>query len=198
MRALVADDDRAAAAIVTRSLTAWGFEVTVAHDGLAAWQCLMADPSLSVAVVDWEMPGLDGPDLCRRIRHTPDRAHLYVLLLTARSGRADVVAGLDAGADDYVVKPVDPGELRARLQVGVRVVTLQERLGEKVRELEMSLARVKQLGGLLPICCYCKSIRNDQNYWERVEVFVTEHSNAKFTHGICPSCYEAAKADLSA
>jgi sigma-B regulation protein RsbU (phosphoserine phosphatase) len=57
---------------------------------------------------------------------------------------------------------------------------------------------VKQLGGLLPICCYCKSIRNDQNYWERVEVFVTEHSNAKFTHGICPSCYEAAKAQLSA
>lgn len=198
MRALVADDDRAAAAIVTRSLTGWGFEVTVAHDGLRAWECLQAEPAPSLAVVDWEMPGLDGPELCRRIRNTPQRAHLYVLLLTARSSRADVVAGLDAGADDYIVKPVDPGELRARLQVGARVVTLQERLAEKVKELEMSLAKVKQLGGLLPICCYCKSIRNDQNYWERVEVFVTEHSNAKFTHGICPSCYETAKAQLSA
>jgi sigma-B regulation protein RsbU (phosphoserine phosphatase) len=198
MRALVADDDRAAATIITRSLTNWGFEVSVAHDGLGAWDLIQADPAPSLVVVDWEMPGLDGPELCRRIRNTPRRAHLYVLLLTARSSRADVVAGLDAGADDYVVKPVDPGELRARLQVGARVVALQERLAEKVSELEQSLARVKQLGGLLPICCYCKSIRNDQNYWERVEVFVTEHSNAKFTHGICPSCYESAKADLSA
>lgn len=198
MRALIADDDRAAAAIITRSLTSWGFTTTVAHDGVRAWELIQADPAPSLVVVDWEMPGLDGPEICRRIRHTPDRAHLYVLLLTARSSQADIVAGLDAGADDYVVKPVDPGELRARLQVGVRVVGLQERLAEKVRELETSLARVKQLGGLLPICCYCKSIRNDQNYWERVEVFVTEHSNAKFTHGICPSCYEVAKAQLSA
>lgn len=198
MRALVADDDRVAAAIVKKSLISWGFEVVVAHDGLSAWQCVLADPAPSVVVVDWEMPGLDGPELCRRIRETPQRAHLYVLLLTARSSAEDVVTGLDAGADDYVIKPVDPNELRARLQVGVRIVTLQERLAEKVRELEMSLAKVKQLGGLLPICCYCKSIRNDQNYWERVEVFVTEHSNAKFTHGICPSCYENAKAELSA
>jgi sigma-B regulation protein RsbU (phosphoserine phosphatase) len=159
---------------------------------------IQADPAPSLVVVDWEMPGLDGPEICRRIRNTPARAHLYVLLLTARSSQADIVAGLDAGADDYVIKPVDPGELRARLLVGARVVSLQERLAEKVRELETSLARVKQLGGLLPICCYCKSIRNDQNYWERVEVFVTEHSNAKFTHGICPSCYEVAKAQLSA
>lgn len=198
MRALVADDDRAAAAIITRSLTAWGFSVTVAHDGERAWELIQAEPAPSLVVVDWEMPGLDGPEICRRIRNTPRRAHLYVLLLTARSSRADVVAGLDAGADDYVVKPVDPGELRARLQVGARIVALQERLAEKVSELETSLAKVKQLSGLLPICCYCKSIRNDQNYWERVEVFVTEHSNAKFTHGICPSCYETAKAELSA
>jgi sigma-B regulation protein RsbU (phosphoserine phosphatase) len=198
MRALVADDDRAAAAIVTRSLASWGFTATVAHDGERAWDMIQADPAPSLVLVDWEMPGLDGPEICRRIRNLPGRAHLYVLLLTARSSQADVVAGLDAGADDYIIKPVDPAELRARLQVGARVVALQERLAEKVKELETSLARVKQLGGLLPICCYCKSIRNDQNYWERVEVFVTEHSNAKFTHGICPSCYEVAKAELSA
>lgn len=198
MRALVADDDRAAAAIVTRSLTSWGFSVTAAHDGERAWELIQAEPAPSLVVVDWEMPGLDGPEICRRIRNTPRRAHLYVLLLTARSSSADVIAGLDAGADDYVVKPVNPGELRARLQVGARIVALQERLAEKVSELETSLAKVKQLGGLLPICCYCKSIRNDQNYWERVEVFVTEHSNAKFTHGICPACYETAKAELSA
>ena len=197
MRALVADDDRAAATIVSRSLASWGFDVSVAHNGDDAWIRLRDTPP-SLAVIDWEMPGVDGPELCRRIRQTPALAHLYVLLLTARSSRTDLVAGLEAGADDYLVKPVDPHELRARVHVGARVVGLQERLAEKVRELEASLARVKQLGGLLPICCYCKRIRNDQNYWERVEVFVTEHSNAKFTHGICPSCFETAKADLTA
>ena len=197
MRALIADDDRAAATIVSRSLASWGFEVSVAHNGDDAWVRLR-DTAPSLAVIDWEMPGVDGPELCRRIRQTPELAHLYVLLLTARSSRTDLVAGLEAGADDYLVKPVDPHELRARVHVGARVVGLQERLAEKVRELEASLTKVKQLGGLLPICCYCKRIRNDHNYWERVEVFVTEHSNAKFTHGICPSCFETAKAELTA
>ena len=197
MRALIADDDRAAAAIVARSLSGWGYDAITAHDGEEAWGRIMEEPAPSLVIADWEMPGLDGPDLCRRLRNTPLRAHLYVLLLTARSGRADIVTGLEAGADDYLVKPVDLSELRARLQVGVRIVTLQERLAEKVMELELSLAKVKQLGGLLPICCYCKRIRNDDNYWEKVEVFVTEHSNAKFTHGICPSCFETAKAELT-
>jgi DNA-binding response OmpR family regulator len=197
MRALIADDDRAAAAIVSRGLASWGFDVAVANDGSAAW-ALLEEYAPPLAVIDWEMPGIDGPDLCRRIRNTPALSHLYVVLLTARSSRSDVVAGLEAGADDYLVKPVDPNELRARIHVGARVVALQERLAEKVKELESSLMRVKQLSGLLPICCYCKRIRNDHNYWERVEVFVTEHSNATFTHGICPSCFETAKAELTA
>jgi sigma-B regulation protein RsbU (phosphoserine phosphatase) len=197
MRALVADDDRAAAAIVSRALLSWGFEVDIAHEGTTAWMVL-SEHTPSLAVIDWEMPGLDGPELCRRIRSTPALAHLYVVLLTARSSRSDLVMGLESGADDYLVKPVDANELRARVQVGARVVALQERLAEKVKELETSLARVKQLSGLLPICCYCKKIRNDHNYWEKVEVYVTEHSNARFTHGICPSCFETAKAQLTA
>jgi sigma-B regulation protein RsbU (phosphoserine phosphatase) len=197
MRALVADDDRAGAAIVSRGLLSWGFQVEVAHEGDTAWMVLN-EVRPSLAVIDWEMPGLDGPELCRRIRSTPSLAHLYVVLLTARSSRSDLVLGLESGADDYLVKPVDPNELRARVQVGARVVALQERLAEKVMELETSLARVKQLSGLLPICCYCKKIRNDHNYWEKVEVYVTEHSNARFTHGICPSCFETAKAQLTA
>lgn len=197
MRALVVDDDRGAAAIVSRALMSWGFQADIAHDGDTAW-LVLNHHTPSLAIIDWEMPGLNGPELCRRIRSTPALAHLYVVLLTARSSRSDVVSGLEAGADDYLVKPVDASELRARVHVGARVVSLQERLAEKVKELETSLARVKQLGGLLPICCYCKRIRNDRNYWEKVEVFVTEHSNAKFTHGICPTCFEAAKEQLSA
>ena len=79
----------------------------------------------------------------------------------------------------------------------MRVVTLQERLANKVTELQATLDKVRQLRGLLPICSYCKRIRNDQNYWERVEVYVTEHTDAKFTHGICPTCLEAAKAEFA-
>jgi response regulator RpfG family c-di-GMP phosphodiesterase len=120
-----------------------------------------------------------------------------ILVLTARGGLDDRVSGLDAGADDYLVKPVDRHELRARIHVGVRVVSLQERLAEKVKELEISLANVKQLSGLVPICCYCKRIRNDQNFWERVEVYVTEHTDATFTHGICPSCMDVARAEMT-
>ena len=90
--------------------------------------------------------------------------------LTARSRPDDVVGGLEAGADDYLVKPVNLSELRARLHVGVRVVSLQERLLKKVGELQATLDKVRQLRGLLPICSYCKRIRNDQNDWERVEV----------------------------
>jgi len=196
VRALVADDDRVAAAAVSRSMSAWGFEVSVVHDGLAAWEHLNTETPPSLAIVDWEMPGLEGPELCRRIRTDPARAHLYIVLLTARSSSIDVIAGLEAGADDYLVKPVILNELRARVQVGVRVVSLQTRLAEKVTELQATLDNVRRLRGLLPICAYCKRIRDDRNYWQRVEVYVSEHTDATFTHGICPSCFEEAKAQL--
>jgi phosphoserine phosphatase RsbU/P len=196
MKALIADDDIVTAAAISASVSGWGFEVVVAHDGLGALDQLMADRAPALAIIDWEMPGIDGPEICRRIR-ADARERLYVLLLTARSSPADVVEGLEAGADDYLVKPVNLSELRARLHVGVRVVTLQERLSNKVAELQATLDKVRQLRGLLPICSYCKRIRNDENYWERVEVYVTDHSDAKFTHGICPSCLEAVKAELA-
>jgi len=189
MRALVADDDRLTAVMLARALERWGLEVAVTHDGLDAWERLERDSGIAVAVLDWMMPGMDGPSLCRRIRSDASRSHMYVLLLTSRDSRADLVAGLDAGADDYLTKPFDPEELRARIHVGLRVVKLQERLSERVADLEKALANVNQLHGLLPICSYCKSVRSDHDYWEAVEQYVTEHSNMKFTHGICPSCF---------
>jgi DNA-binding response OmpR family regulator len=197
MRALIADDDPVAAMAVSRSMSNWGFETTVVHDGLAAWEHLTSSDPASLAIVDWEMPGLEGPELCRRVRSDPERAHLYLILLTARNSSTDLVAGLEAGADDYLIKPVDLNELKARVQVGVRVVSLQARLAEKVTELQATLDNVRRLRGLLPICAYCKRIRDDRNYWQRVEVYVSEHTDATFTHGICPSCLEEAKAQLN-
>ena len=196
MRALVADDDRATAALLRSTLEKWGLEVVVAHDGAEAWAILQQDSDIALAILDWSMPGLDGPEVCRRIRADPARAHLHVLLLTAREGRTDVIRGLDAGADDYLSKPFDPDILRARVNAGLRVLKLKERLAERVAELETALSRVKQLHGLLPICSYCKHVRSDDNYWEQVEHYVSQHTDLQFSHGICPSCYDTVIAGM--
>ena len=196
MRALVADDDRVTAEILSRTLTRWNFEVTVVADGAAAWQYLGASTTPTLAILDWMMPAIDGPEVCRLVRRELPLANMYLMLLTARESRGDVVAGLDAGADDYVTKPFDTEELRARVQVGVRVLSLQERLTERVAELQDALANVKQLRGLLPICSYCKRIRGDDQYWQQLEGYIAEHSDAQFSHGICPACYAAVSAEL--
>jgi DNA-binding response OmpR family regulator len=190
MRVLVADDEPTGAKILARSLERWGMDVVVAHDGEQAWRIIEQDGGIAMAVLDWMMPCADGPELCRRIRQSERHSHMHVILLTARDSRADVVAGLDAGADDYLIKPFDPEELRARVHVGIRVLTLQDRLAERVQELQEALSKVKQLSGLLPICSYCKRIRGDENYWERVESYISEHTDVQFSHGICPQCYE--------
>jgi sigma-B regulation protein RsbU (phosphoserine phosphatase) len=197
MRALIADDDRGATAMLASVLKRTGLEPVIVHDGQAAWDLLQHDPAPPpLAILDWMMPGLNGLEVCRRIRADERLSHEYILLLTAREGRSDLVSGLEAGADDYVVKPFDFGELRARINVGVRVATLQESLAARVKELQDSLSQVQQLSGLLPICSYCKRIRNDQNYWEQVDNYVAEHSGVRFSHGICPSCLPAVRAEL--
>ncbi len=195
MKILVADDDRVSRTILVHTLEKWGFEVVVAEDGDAAWRMLHEEEP-SLAILDWMMPGLDGPDVCRKIRGDEAVSHVYVLLLTSRGTRHDLVAGLQAGADDYVTKPFDPEELRARINVGVRVFKLQEKLADQVSELQRALSRVRQLQGLLPICSYCKRVRSDQDYWEQIDTYVTEHSDAQFSHGICPNCMDRAMKDF--
>ena len=190
MRVLVADDEPTGAMILARSLERWGLEVVIAHDGEEAWRIIDQDGGIAMAILDWMMPGADGTELCRRIRQDERHAHMHVILLTTRDSHADVVAGLDAGADDYLIKPFNPEELRARVHVGIRVLTLQDRLADRVAELQAALSNVKQLSGLLPICSYCKRIRGDENYWQKVESYLSEHTDAKFSHGICPQCYE--------
>jgi len=195
MRALIADDDRIATAKLSRALAKWQFDVSLAHDGESAWGLIQAQAP-QLAIIDWMMPALDGPGLCWRIRQDKTTAHMYLILLTSRDSRADVVAGLDAGADDYLIKPFDLEELRARLQVGVRVLTLQERLADRVVELEAAVSTVKRLHGLIPICSYCKRIRSEGNDWEQLESYISEHTDAQFSHGICPPCLALACADL--
>jgi CheY-like chemotaxis protein len=187
---LVADDEPVARAVVAAVLRKAGYDVRISRDGNEAWAELSGDKPPTLALLDWMMPGLDGPQIVERVRAQADRAPTYVILLTSRDQPADIVAGLRAGADDYVTKPPDEDELVARVNVGRRVVELQTALADRVRSLEEALANVKTLQGLLPMCAYCKAIRNDQNYWERVETYFHEHSGVQFSHSYCPSCYE--------
>jgi sigma-B regulation protein RsbU (phosphoserine phosphatase) len=190
MKVLIADDDAVCRRMLQVHLLQWGYEAAVASDGETAWRVLNGIDPPSLAILDWMMPVIDGVELCRRVRAAPRATPAYLILLTACGGNESVVTGLEAGADDYVTKPFHSDELRARLRVGVRVVELQTSLAERVSDLECALARVKLLQGLLPICSYCKKIRGDSNYWQQVEGYIFEHSEAQFSHGICPDCYE--------
>lgn len=198
MKALIADDDRTTTLLVGRTLERCGLDVTVVHDGEAARQVLSASEPPSLVVLDWMMPSIDGLELCRRVRRDRPTANIYILLLTSRESRADVVSGLDAGADDYLIKPFDHEELRARAQVGMRVVNLQASLAAHVTELQDALSKVKQLSGLLPICSYCHRIRNDGDYWQQMEQYLSQHSDARFSHGICPECFAKVAAEFNA
>ena len=156
----------------------------------------MGDDPPAMAILDWSMPGADGVALCREIRESPSLNSMYVILLTAHDTRDAIVAGLSGGADEYVTKPFDWGVLQARLRIGVRITTLQQTLSQRVDELQKALMMVKQLSGLLPICSYCKRIRRDGDYWQQLESYVSEHSEAEFSHGVCPECFEQAKKEF--
>ena len=188
MRILIAEDDAVSRRLLEATLGKWGYEVIVTTDGLQALEVLRQPEAPSLAILDWMMPGLDGAEVCLKAREMAAGRRLYIILLTAKGRKEDIVEGLTAGADDYVVKPFDRAELKARIAVGERILRLQAELAARVKELELALANVKLLQGLLPICCYCKKIRNDQNYWQQVDSYVADHSEAQFTHGICPDC----------
>ncbi len=187
---LVAEDDTISRRIVVAALARGGNQVVEAKDGLQAWDVLQDPNAPRLAILDWMMPGLDGVQLCRDLKGANDGRTRYLILVTSKAECQDVVKGLEAGADDYMIKPFDAEELRARVRVGFRVLDLQEKLTHRVDELEQALGQIKQLQGLLPICSYCKKIRNDGNYWQQVEEYIGNHSEVKFSHGICPACYE--------
>lgn len=188
VRILVAEDDSVSRRLLEATLTKWGFQVTTAADGKVALEALCKDDAPRLAILDWMMPEIDGIEVCRRLRQHPHGASTHVIILTAKGTKEDVVQGLESGADDYLTKPFDRGELRARVRVGLRVLEMQQTLADRVRELEDALSKVKQLQRLVPICSYCKKIRDDTNYWQQVDQYMSAHTEARFTHGICPDC----------
>ena len=146
---IVAEDDPVSREILTTLLRKWGYEVIVAADGREAMEALRAQTEPVLAVLDWMMPGIEGPEICRRIREIAKS--VYILLVTARAGKEQVVEGFKAGADDYVAKPFDKDELRARLSVGARILNLQTVLNARVKELEAAMAENRALKLQMPL-----------------------------------------------
>ncbi len=190
MRILIAEDEKVTRMRLEKTLSGWGFEVETVADGQAAWDRLCSDDPPRLCIIDWLMPAMEGPELCRRVREKFPEEYFYLIILSAQQGVDNLIEGLSAGADDYVTKPFIGRELRSRIDVGVRVIGLERMLANKVHQLETALEDVKQLRGLLPICSYCNKIRNDEDYWEQVDSYITRHSDIEFSHSICPSCYE--------
>jgi diguanylate cyclase (GGDEF)-like protein len=158
-RILIAEDDAVSRRLLEITLGKWGYDVDTAADGLTAWAKLRADDAPRLAVLDWMMPGMDGPNICRELRRLTDRPYTYVLLLTARDRKEDVVEGLEAGADDYIAKPFDASELRVRLHVGRRLLDLQYRLVEACTALRVQAER-DALTGLLNRAAVLKALES--------------------------------------
>lgn len=188
LRVLIADDDPIARRFLERAVSRAGYEAVVVSAGDEAWRVLSAEDGPSVAVLDWMMPGLTGIEVCEQVRAAGLRIPPYLIVLTSRGATDDVVRALRAGADDHITKPFEIEELRARLAVGVRIVTLQRQLADRILALEDALAHVQQLQGLIPICAWCRQVRSDGDFWEQVESYLARRSGLQFSHAICPTC----------
>jgi phosphoserine phosphatase RsbU/P len=189
LKILIVEDDSIARQVIQAQLRRWGHQAISAEDGEAGLGEMQKPDAPRLAILDWMLPGMEGPELCRRIRALPEKPYAYIVMLTSKRREEEIVAAFEAGADDFLSKPAHPGELRARVEAGIRLIALQVALTERVTELERAAAQIRTLQGLLPICCYCKRIRRDKDYWEQVEVYLSRQTDLQFSHGICPECY---------
>ncbi|MBS0663089.1 MAG: response regulator [Verrucomicrobia bacterium] len=176
MKILAVEDDAVSRAVLRQALLKLGHDVRQASDGEEAWAILQQEP-VRVVVSDWSMPQMDGLSLCRRIRATLGAEYTYFILLTARDATGEnQQAAADAGVDDFLTKPLNFDELWNRLRVAERIL----RYATQVRQLEE----------LMPICSYCKKVRDDKNYWQQIEGYINERTGSEFSHSICPDCYK--------
>ena len=189
MKILVAEDNLAAQFMLKKVLGKLGHDLLITGDGCRACEIMLKKNAPKLAILDWVMPGMDGTEVCRKIRATEVSNSAYLILLTVRDTAADIVKGLKAGANDYIVKPYNIEELQVRVGVGCRVVEMQAIMTRQIHELQSAMEQVKTLRGLLPLCVYCKKIRNDQKYWQELEGYISDHTDASFSHGICPDCF---------
>jgi len=176
MRVLAIEDEEIGRTVLRQALRTLGYAVIEAVDGEDAWRQLEIEPT-RIVVSDWMMPNLDGLELCRRIRARTGQDYTYFILVTARDASSqNQHIAMDAGVDDFLSKPIDVQELWMRLHVAERILKYT--------------TRVRQLEQLLPICSYCKKVRDDHNYWQQIENYIKARTGSEFSHSVCPDCYQ--------
>ena len=175
MKVLAIEDQPVAALHLRAVITSLGHEAELVTNATEAWKQL-THGGFRVVVSDWRMPGMDGLDLCKMVRNRGGDYVYYILISSTKITRESRAAALAAGVDDFLAKPVDPDELGMRLHVAERIIGLA--------------AQVKQLESFLPICSHCKKIRDDRKYWQEIETYFSQRQGTRFSHGICPDCYE--------
>jgi DNA-binding response OmpR family regulator len=171
---MAVEDDPVAQMVLEAALKSLGHEVVLAVDGPSAWAALQ-DGSVQVVVSDWLLPGFDGLDLCRLLRARGGDYVYFILLSKQSATEQNEDLASEAGVDDLLQKPLNTRDLKSRLRVAQRILGFTQ--------------QVMQLESILPVCSYCKSIRDDENYWQRIEVYLTKQTGSQISHGIFPSCY---------
>jgi len=187
-RVLIVDDDPNTINLLSKYLYDWYYDIVTANDGQKALDIIKEPGSPQIIILDWLMPRINGIEVIKKVRQMEFASPPYIILFTVLSEKGAIIEGLEAGANDYVTKPVDKEELRARIRVGERFIGLQNSLAERINDLEKALVHINVLQGIIPICSFCHRIRNDRQSWELLEKYISEHSEAKFSHGICPDC----------
>ncbi len=175
MKILIAEDDGVSRILLRETLKKLNYDVTVVENGKQAWLAFESD-YFPILISDWMMPELDGAELFRKIRGETRPKYSYLILLTSHGDKKSYLEGMSAGADDFIAKPFDEDQLAARLRVAERILSLQQ--------------EVHNLEEFLPICCYCKKIRDDKDYWQQIESYIHRKTGTAFSHGICPECAE--------
>jgi DNA-binding response OmpR family regulator len=148
----------------------------------------MESVNTDLVLLDINMPEMNGYEVCRVLRGAEKTQDTPVIFLTAQREPESIIRGFEAGGTDYVGKPFESRELLARVRLQLDLKRSRDELKRQKEELETTLTRIRRLEGIIPICSYCKKIRNEENSWEQVEVYITEHSEALFSHGVCPAC----------
>ncbi len=202
MKILVAEDDATTRAVLASQLEMMGQEAALVVDGLEALDMLLRDDAPQLAILDWMMPGLDGIEVCRRVKQQITERYVYVMMLTAKDRHEDLLQGFEAGVDDFLRKPVHPAELRCRIAAGQKIVSFDQKLRNQnkqllkvmgqqeqtITELKEAMEHIRTLQGLLPVCSLCKKVRDDKGYWNQIETYLSEHADIRVTHGLCPDC----------
>lgn len=184
---LVVDDSHVALTLLAGVLAQAGYDVRPTENGELALASVAAKPP-ELILLDIQMPGLDGFEVFRRLKAREESRDIPVMFISAATEMEKRVAGLRLGAVDFINKPFQLDELLARVATHLELFRLRTKLAQQAADLRDALAKIKTLSGFIPICASCKKIRDDRGYWSQIEKYITEHSDAQFSHGICPDC----------